>query len=314
MADFSASDAATTGFRIVRERPVAVLYWGALRLVLDVSVALLLVTLAGPAMTALQNAGASAQTDPAQSIKFFEQLAPAWLAMTPLQLIFYAIVCGAMNRAVLRPDEDRLGYLRLGADELRQVAVLFLYSLVMVAIYMVTVLVVAILAGVLSVGLAAAAGGAGAALGFIIAFLAILAAVGFMLFVGVRLSLAPALTFDTGKVNLFGSWALTQGRFWPILGAYFLSWILVLLMLLLSLVIIAGAAAAVSGGLAGVSAMFKPDMSTVATYFTPVRIVMLVMSSFFSALFLPVSLTPPAFIYKSLTASRNTRAVEGVFA
>lgn len=44
----------------------------------------------------------------------------------------------------------------------------------------------------------------------------------FLIWLAVRLSLASPLTFDTRRVRVFGSFALTRGRFWSLLGAYLL--------------------------------------------------------------------------------------------
>jgi len=296
MAEFSASDAATTGFRLV----------GAISTVL-------LVGMAGPAMNQLQSMSAGSQ-DPAASIKALQQLAPVYVLMLPISLVIYGVIYAAMNRIVLRPEDSRFGYLRLGADELRQVGVLVLIFLIMVAVYIVS-LILAVVFGAIIGGVAAVAGGPNAtaavsALAVIIAMLGVLAAI---MFVGTKLSLASPMTFATGKIDLFGSWALTKGRFWPIFGTYFLAFILMLLTGLLAMLIIGAIMAAIAGAQGAMAMFMKPDMSSVTTYFSPARIVYLVLVSAFTALFLPIWLTPPAAIYRSLTAGRDRRTVEAVF-
>jgi hypothetical protein len=313
MAEFSASDAATTGFRVVREHPTAVLFWAVAQLLVGAISTVLLVGMAGPAMNQLQSMSAGSQ-DPAASIKALQQLAPVYVLMLPISLVIYGVIYAAMNRIVLRPEDSRFGYLRLGADELRQVGVLVLIFLIMVAVYIVS-LILAVVFGAIIGGVAAVAGGPNAtaavsALAVIIAMLGVLAAI---MFVGTKLSLASPMTFATGKIDLFGSWALTKGRFWPIFGTYFLAFILMLLTGLLAMLIIGAIMAAIAGAQGAMAMFMKPDMSSVTTYFSPARIVYLVLVSAFTALFLPIWLTPPAAIYRSLTAGRDRRTVEAVF-
>src|SRR5665213_2557082 len=129
MPSISTSDAAFTGFRVVRERPTTVLFLAVIQLILSLGQSLLMISLAGSALTQMQNLGIAALFDPAQSARFLPQLVPLYLALLPLNLVVYALFCGAMNRAVLRPAESRFGYLRFGADEARQLGLLALMFL-----------------------------------------------------------------------------------------------------------------------------------------------------------------------------------------
>lgn len=133
-------------------------------------------------------------------------------------------------------------------------------------------------------------------LGVVVA-LALLAA---WIYVWVRLSLASPLTFATRRINLFGSWRLTRGIFWPMLGAYLVAGILAIVVSLLILAISAAVSAAVGGGLSGLQSMMKPDMSSLATYLTPARFVTIFANAVSTALVWPVLLTPASAIYRSL--------------
>jgi len=301
MASFSASDAALTGFRIVRERPKAVAVWAAVQFVIALASSLIMVSLAGPFLDSLK-AGGGATRDPAAAMAMFRQVGPLYLFFVLFALIFYPILYAAMNRAVLRPNDEGFGYFRLGADELRQLGLtLMMVGLVLVA-YIALIIVVAAMAATFSTAFGArtgAAAGAAAPL-ILLAVLLGFAVICLWIYFWVRLSLASALTFATRRVNLFGSWTLTRGLFWPMFGAYLVAAILVVVVLMLTGVITLAITAAFGGGLAGIA---QATPSTVASVLTPARLAGLVISSAANALVWPVMLTPPAAIYQSLPGS-----------
>ena len=115
------SDAALEGFRLTRERPIAVLIWAAVRLVYGIASLLLLVGISGPAvqqLAAMENSAAA--PTPAEVMPLTAQLAPAGFAILILSLIFYSVVYTAVLRAILRPADQAFAYLRLSVEELRQ--------------------------------------------------------------------------------------------------------------------------------------------------------------------------------------------------
>ena len=313
MATFSISDVAFTGFRIVREKPMAVLTWAGVGLVVNIAFTVLMISMAGSALTQMQALPVGAQSDPTTALRLMSQLAPLYLILFVFSMVFYGVIYAAMNRAVLRPAEDQFGYLRLGADELRQLAVLLLLGLVIMAIYIASIFGVVIVGGILAFAVSLVAKGASAVIFPLIMILAVFGIFFGLIYVVIRLSLAPALTFDKGRVNLFGSWDITRGKFWPMFGAYFISNIMVTLLALLAFAIMAGIMFAMAGGLKGVTGLMRPDMSTLAVYFTPVRILVALIYPLIYAVLIPVALTPPAAIYRALTADRQTKDVEAVF-
>jgi len=306
MGGFSVTEAALTGFRIVRERPRIALFWIVVQFFVSAGFALIMVEIAGPAMTKLYAGGMmTASRDPAQNLAMFAQLAPMYGLIMVLTLVVYPILYAAMNRAVLRPAEDGFGYFRLGADELKQFGLFVLMFLVGMAAYLAIVIcmvivsvVLAVIAGVLIHGAdkAVVAGVVG-----LVMTLLVMAAFCGWIFVWVRLSLASALTFATGKINLFGSWALTRGRFWPMLSAYLLTFVLFLVMWIIFLAIMLPVDAALGGGLGALGAVMHPNMSSLGAYLSPVIVVNMVLGAVFSAFMWPVLLTPPAAIYQRLT-------------
>lgn len=293
METFSISDAAFTGFRIARERPRAVALWAGIQLVTSLVLGGTLVVVAGPSLVRLQDMGAAATMNAAELTTVLRQLAPVYGLLLIYGLVFNALLYGAMNRAVIRPADDRFGYFRLGADELRQLALLLLIFAVVIGLYVAAILIAVMLAVIVALVAKAAAA--------LVAVLATLAAIGAVIFVLVRLSLASAQTFATGKVNLFGSWALTRGRFWSIFGAYILAFALACVVLVLGFVVSFAAAAVVGGGDA-ITRMMRPDVTSLTTLFSPAMLARTVVNAVIAAMVLPVLLTPPAAIYLRLTA------------
>jgi len=289
MADFSATESALIGFRFVRERPRAALAWAGVQLVIQALGGVVMVLLGGQALMDLQALQRSQPADPAAVLGLMGQLAPLYLLFLVFALAFYPVLYGAMNRGVLRPQDSRFAYLRLSADELR----LFLLLLLIVAVVIGGAIVSGVVGGIVSVAARSAAPWAA-----VIVWILICAG---WVYVWVRLSLAWALTFDSGRVDLFGSWDLTRGKFWKLLATYLLVAVLALIVAVLVMIVGVVISAIAGGGLTAASGMFKGDTSSFAAYFTPARLVMLVVWSAASGLLWPLTLMPPAEIYRQLT-------------
>jgi hypothetical protein len=293
VAEFSASDAAFTGFRIVWERPLSVLAWAVLAFVFSLGQALFISVSAGAAFAKFSQLGVeSASSEPALVLDLFRQVAPTYAVLLIAWLVLYAVVYAAMNRAVLRPAESRLGYLRLAADELRQLGLFALLIALAFGVY-IAVFIAAFLMVVL---FSLAVGQAGPALA-----IAILAPLVFcaVVFLAVRLSLASPLTFATGRIDLAGAWRLTRGRFWPIFGAYLIA-VALSFVVLIAVLAIALAAVAVVGGLGALAPALQPDLSSPAALATPARLVYQAVSAVGTALVWPITMSPPAAIYRAL--------------
>lgn len=129
---------------------------------------------------------------------------------------------GAWMRFLTRRPMAAIIPLRLGSDEFRLLGVNLLYIAVGIAMYL-GVIMVLVTFGVAGGGMLAAsgdnsvAGGIGFGLVMFVGFLAILLSI---LFIAVKLSVAPALTVHDRKFRFFESWEATDGVFFPTLLSY----------------------------------------------------------------------------------------------
>ena len=290
---FSATDAALSGFRLVREHLKTVSVWAVLMTVASLIVSIATIKLAGPQMAAMLELSAEPSGDPQATLKAMEGMGPLFLFSAVYSLVIYSILLAGVNRLVLRPQDSANAYLRIGPAELRQAAVLVLVNLILLAAYFGLVIVAGIVIGI---GIAVGGAGAGVVLGALL-FIGVLAA---MVFLAVRLSFAGALTFDTGKVSIRDSWNLTKGRFWPLFGAYFVALVLAVVVYALLLVIIAVIGASLGGGISAMADAFNPDMSSLEAFFTPAGIVRTLFSGVLSILVLLIVFAPAPTIYAQL--------------
>jgi hypothetical protein len=300
VAEFSASDAAFTGFRVVAERPWTVAIWAGLQLVFALGIQLFVAYSDGPAFTkATAFTLPSATQDPAAQLELYRQVAPTSLVVVIASLILNAIVYAAMNRAVLKPDESRFGYLRLAADELRQLALFAVFVGIGIATTVALVLVTLVLTVIvgLAVGEVAAV-----TLEMVVLVLGLIAA---FIFFAVRLSLASPMVFATRRIDILGAWRLTRGRFWALLQAYLIAFALSVVVFVLTSAIVLAAVAVVGGGVAALGSSAQSDLSSLTAVLTPARLTSIAVFAIGQALIWPVTMTPPATIYRALAGGAN---------
>jgi len=260
-------DFAFEGFRIIRERPKLIVFWGLVLLVGGGLMQLLLVAIAGPDLERFQ-ALLQAQ-DAAAMANFMERgsstLSVAGIAMLPIELVMNAVLSCAVYRAVWGEKDDRFGYLRFGSDEWRQIAVLVLLMLICFAMVFAITLVATLVASLFGT----TAGAAFAVLAiFVFGML-------FLLFVLLRLSLCGVQSFDRKAVDIFGSWKLTAKHGWALLGGYLVAGIMALLVATLCGGILGALETIANAGRISV-VEHSPDMTSLHAYLTPKTIIGLV--------------------------------------
>lgn len=295
MSKFSASDAAFVGFRLVREHPRAVAVWAVLMTVLSLMTSTLTIQLAGPQLNEFMALSADNSAAPEEMLRIMGGLAPLMVFSVLYSLALYAVTLAAVNRIVLRPDDSRSAFLRFGADELRQAGTLILVNLIFLAVYILGILISAVLIGV---GVAAG-GGPIAGLTGLVSFVGVAL---LMIFVAVRLSFASTLTFDTGRIAIRASWAMTKGHVGALLGAYLLAVVMAVIVYLLVMTIVAAIGVIASGGITGLGGLFEPDMSSLETFFTPIGITRALFAGVISVLTSLIVFSPAPEIYRILKA------------
>lgn len=293
---FSATDAALEGFRLARHHPRAIAMWALTALVFNLAIMAVMIQLSGPAvaeMAALNRSGAV--PDPAQSMAALGSMAVAYLVIGPLTLLFLAVFSGAIYRAATRPEQASFGFVRLGADEFRLLVVGLVVGLIGIVVVFAVSFIVAILGGIVGVAMSGGQPNFGA-----IAVTVILLYVA-MFFVGmafyVKFSFAGPMTFLSKRIDIFGSWRATSGRFWPLFGCYTLAVVLGIVVSLLGMAI--GMAGMMAFG-GTVASLFSADMSSLAAYFTPGMIAYVAVTSIFTGLTSAIYLGPAMAAYRAI--------------
>lgn len=287
---FSATDCAFEGFRVARRTPMTILIWAAAYILFTA----LTFALVGGSFIALMAAAAELQgvtnPTPADLEPMFAAYAGmAWIL--PLSLVFSAVLYTASLRVVLHPAEKGLGYMRLGMDEVR----VFVVTLVLCVLGGIAGLVVFGLTGVLAGLAAAAAGDAGG----LIAFVLILAAIVFFIWLAVRFSLALPITVAEKRFAIFDSWAMTKGRVWGLIGMTLIVIVMAIVVSILASIIILPLMF-FTGNISELAAMEGADIGEIMNAMGPAIAIYVISNSIISALSLAIFMTPYAAAYRDI--------------
>lgn len=293
MTDFSATDVALEGFKITRERPVAVLVWAAVEFIYTMVTFAIMAVMAGPAVTELVAMSTAATPDPQAVFAKLGALVPVMLVLAPVGLVFQAVVMCAFFRVVLRPGDKKFYYLAFGMDEVKVIAAMLVLYLLYFGLYFVALFVFAVPFGILSaLGIKAAAG--------LLAVLGVAFVIGALVYGAVRLSLFLPHTFFTGKIDVKRSWQITRGRFWVLLGVYFMAVILAILVYLLGSVFSLLLNALSASQWVSASDLIKDKGLTLEHLIAPLTIAATVLFAFFAMLMRVIMYLPAPAAYAAL--------------
>lgn len=299
MSEFSSTEAAFEGLRVTRERPTAVLWWWAAYIV--VTLIEFVVALQPPfkrlagTMETIRIQSDLVQQNPADPVASrvllgeLGQAAGPFVLFAALMLILRVVLSTAVLRAVLRPADGAFGYLRLSMDEARQLGLAliacFAFILYAFLVSLVSGLVLGVVGGLMG---GAPPTGVLGVLAFVILGVA-------FLYPAVRLSLAPAMTFADGRISFLRAWALTEGRFWPLLGGYVLAWLIGLVVFEAATVLTGVTVSIVSGKLVAEEPQRMIDL------LTPASVIALVLKGLFSALVAAIGAAPIASAFRQIS-------------
>jgi hypothetical protein len=205
MKSLSPYEAAGEGFRLIRREPRAFVAWTVIwfftfSLAAWVVAASRPATFAGPTRAGL--GGIS------------ERLGPFSALLILLFWLVWLLTAVAAFRAVLRPAERKGFYLRFSLDEARLGALTLGAYFAAIPLGGAPAYLVFVLATPFMHALPTAAG--------VIGWIGVVLTVGLDIWLGVRLSLIAVETFSERRFHLTAYWPVTHGRFWYLLAAYFL--------------------------------------------------------------------------------------------
>ncbi len=297
MQSFSPSDAAISGFRFIRDRPRVLLFWVGAFVVFELAWGTLLAMLAGNDVGRFDRFRELINTDIMAALAMLPGVAVVLLFGMVGRVGFWAVMFSAAYRAMLFPDDPRLGFIRFGRDEIRMAGVIALWSVLVVGYGFLTVFLFLLLSVM------------GAALPGLIRFIYLALLVGAcvcaVVWPLVRLSMSMPLTLTSHHFHIFDSWKLTRGLFWPLFGAYAIMLILVVVLAIASAVglgiITAAVTLATGGSIEGVAGLLNADASTLTTRFSVASVLSVLIQAPIGAAMLAVLVGPFAAAYRSMS-------------
>jgi len=297
---FSATDAAFEGFRVVRRQPMALVFWALFYLVVMVAA----LAMVGGSVIGLMGAAETLEQSGATSFDDVMPVLSGYMAIfavvLPVSLIASAMIYAAVARAVLRPSESAFGYLRLGMDEVRVLVV----SIVLTILFIVLSFVVFGIVGMVA-GMSAAADMPAL---WLVVVLLVCAAIALFIWLAVRLSLAIPITMAERRIAIFDSFAVTKGRFWPLLGMALLAFVMSIVVSLLGS-LVAMPIQLATGGIEGLAGLEGESIPTILQAAWPAIAAWVVINAVISALQVAVVYAPFSAAYRDIKGGQPNAAV-----
>lgn len=291
---FSATDAVFEGFRVVRRKPMTLVWWSLFYMVV---MALAMAVIGGSlirlvnAAEALEAAGGT--PSPEDFMPLLQLYMGVFAVVLPISLAAGAVVYAAVSRAVLRPEDSRFGYLRFGMDEVRVLVVTVAVGLMLM------------LLGGLSFTLVGVVGGLAASLEapwlWLVAVLLGLGAIAALIWLAVRLCLAVPITVGERRIAVLDSFRLTRGRFWPLLGMAILAGVLSLVVGLLGSLVLTPLQF-VTGGMTRLQDLEGAALAEILQTAWPMIAVWIATNAIVSALQVAVVYAPFSAAYRDIVA------------
>src|SRR5258708_26769226 len=204
MAAIAVAEAVSEGFGLISRRPGSVLIWGTVRTLYSVCAFGLIAPLFVSRFEDIFRRASNGVTTPLD-LSSMMALHSANLLLSIVGGFVGAALSCAVFRAVLKREEGRFAYLRLGAAEVFLflltfgVAILFIVSVFVIVIPLTMVVVIAAVVHAAAVALTLAVAGGTSLLALLI-------------FVLIRLSMAGPMMVEDGKFHLMDAWTLTHGH------------------------------------------------------------------------------------------------------
>ncbi|MBS0297685.1 MAG: hypothetical protein JSR45_15350 [Proteobacteria bacterium] len=210
--NFPITNCALEGFQVIKRAPLAVVAWIVLYLVAIGLMFWGLFAAMGQAglLTAFGADIPRDTTDPTAVFKAMGPMLGVFGLMFPASIVLSMVMLCAIMRAVLRPEDKGFFYLRLGGDELRVFVVALVY-------YILAIVLFGALIGGIVLG-CIAEWQANKGLSILIGFAGGCAVFAIAVVFWNKLCLSFPATFATRSIRLFDGWALSRGRFWPLVG------------------------------------------------------------------------------------------------
>ena len=288
MTTFSPVEAALEGVRMTRRKPLVLLAWAACYFTMLVVLGLVVAFAFGGSVRA-DLALLSRTNDLGELVGIVARRKGTLLPLIALAVALQSVITVAIMRAVVRPEDRRLAYMRAGNEEARQFVVALVGWIVTIVVTALpSAVLVLIGAGLINLGAVQT--------NRWVEVLGAIAVAGLSIWFGIRLSLLSITTFAEGKLSLRRTWALTDHHFWRLLGMYAVAFVITF-MVGVAQTIVAGTILSLSGGVTNLVMLALTGLAN------------LLLAPFFFTIQMVILTAAPARAYYDLHASELAPAV-----